>query len=132
MKPESAAYLWKSREFLAKTQDILDSRWPDEAGRAAYLAGFHAAQTLIFENTGRTAKTHSGVQSEFARLVKDDPHFDIDLRRFLARAYNLKAIADYETSQDTHVTPEQAAEAIEMAGRFVAVVVALIPPNGAS
>ena len=32
----------------------------DEAGRAAYLAGFQAAQGLPF-------KTHKGVQSEFAR-----------------------------------------------------------------
>jgi uncharacterized protein (UPF0332 family) len=44
MKPKSAAFLQKSREFLAKAQSMLDHGWPDEAGRAAYLAGFHAAQ----------------------------------------------------------------------------------------
>ncbi|MGA7385283.1 MAG: hypothetical protein WBW81_11515 [Methylocella sp.] len=49
MKPETAAFLRKAREFLAKAQDLFDTHhWPDEAGRAAYLAGFHAAQALSF------------------------------------------------------------------------------------
>jgi uncharacterized protein (UPF0332 family) len=48
VKPQSAAFLQKSREFLTKAQDLLDAHhWPDEAGRAAYLAGLHAAQALI-------------------------------------------------------------------------------------
>jgi hypothetical protein len=38
VKPESAAFLEKSREFLIKAQGMLDNQWPDEAGRAAYLA----------------------------------------------------------------------------------------------
>jgi uncharacterized protein (UPF0332 family) len=62
MKPESAAFLQKSGEFLAKAQSMLDHGWPDEAGRAAYLAGFQASQALIFERSGRVLKTHSGVQ----------------------------------------------------------------------
>lgn len=132
MKPETAAHLQKSGEFLAKAQGMVDSGWPDEAGRAAYLAGFHAAQALIFESTGRTAKTHSGVQTEFARLVKDDPRFDLEQRRFLGRAYALKAIADYETGPGSLVTPAQAAEAIHTAGRFVVGVLALIPASGAA
>jgi len=37
------------------------------------------------------------VQGEFARLVKNDPRFDMELRAFLPRTYNLKAIADYQT-----------------------------------
>jgi uncharacterized protein (UPF0332 family) len=120
LKPQSAAFLEKSREFLAKAQDLLDAHhWPDEAGRAAYLAGLHAAQALIFESTGTAIKRHSGVQREFARLVKDDPRFDKDLRAFLPRAYNLKAIADYETGPGSQVSAERAREAIQMARRFV-------------
>lgn len=119
MKPETAAFLEKAREFLTKAHGLLEGTWPDEAGRAAYLAGFHAAQALIFESTGNTFKTHSGVQAEFARRVKDDPRVDIELRRFLGRAYNLKAVADYETGPGSHVTAEQADEAIRTASRFV-------------
>ncbi len=35
----------------------------DEAGRAAYLAEFHAAEALISERTGKLARTHDGVNS---------------------------------------------------------------------
>ena len=59
MKPESAAFLEKSREFLIKAQGMLDNQWPDEAGRAAYLAGLHAAQALIFEASGEITKSHA-------------------------------------------------------------------------
>ena len=73
---------------------MLADDWPDEAGRAAYLAGMHAAQALIVEKTGKVIKRHRGVHGEFARLAKDEPRFDSELRAFLGRSYNLKAIAD--------------------------------------
>ena len=131
MKPQSAAFLAKSSEFLSKAQALLDAHhWPDEAGRAAYLAGLHAAQALIFENTGKVIKRHSGVQHKFARLVKDDPRFDVELRAFLSRAYNLKAAADYETGSGSPVTADEARAAIERGSRFVACVMRLIPANG--
>jgi uncharacterized protein (UPF0332 family) len=132
VKTQSAAFLEKSREFLAKAQDLLDAhQWPDEAGRAAYLAGLHAAQPLIFESTDKAIKRHSGVQREFARLVKDDPRFDVGLRAFLPSAYNLKAIADYTTGPGTHVSAESAREAIQTARRFVECVADLVAPHGA-
>lgn len=137
MTPEAAAFLDKAKEFLARAPALLAQDFIDEAGRAAYLAGFHAAQALIFERQGRSFKTHSGVQGEFARLVKSEPAIDGELRAFLGRTYNLKAIADYETGPGSKVTTEQASEAINVARRFVAVVAGLItaaspPPSGAS
>lgn len=98
MTPESAAFLQKAREFLSKAQELSEAHhWPDEAGRTAYLAAFHAAQAFIFETHSRVFKTHTGVHAEFARLVKDDPRVDDELRAFLGLAYEFKAIADYET-----------------------------------
>ena len=96
------------------------ARWPDEAGRAAYLAGFHAAQALISERTGRSVKTHAGVNTEFHRLVRGDASIDDELRAFLGRTYQLKAIADYEAGPGAKVSPELATEAIATAKRFVA------------
>ena len=127
MKPQTAAFLAKSREFLDKAHDLFGAHhWPDEAGRAAYLAGLHAAQALIFETTGNLRKRHSTVQGEFGRLVKDDPRFDAELRVFLSRAYNLKAIADYQTGPGSQVSVEQAQEAIKTAERFVEAVAAML------
>ena len=108
----------KARVCIAKADDML-ARWPDEAGRAAYLAGLHAAQALIAERTGHMARSHRGVQRELARLTKDDPSFDLNLRAFLGHAYNLKAIADYETGPGSEVSREQAADAIAEGKRFV-------------
>jgi uncharacterized protein (UPF0332 family) len=127
MKPESAAFVAKSREFLGKAQGMLDHQWPDEAGRAAYLAGLHATQALIFESTGKVVKSHRGVHRELSRLIKDEPRFDPDLRAFLGRAYNLKAIADYETGPGSRVSPESAKDAIQTGTRFVEWVASLIP-----
>jgi uncharacterized protein (UPF0332 family) len=125
VKPEAAAFLDKGREALAKAEGMLD-RWPDEAGREAYLAGLHATQALIVERTGKIIKRHHGVQRELERLTKDDARIDMELRAFLGRTFQLKAIADYLTGLSSQVSPELATEAIATARRFVAIMVALI------
>ena len=56
MRPETSGFLDKAREFLLKAEDMFADDWPDEAGRAAYLAGLHAAQAVIVERTGRIIK----------------------------------------------------------------------------
>jgi uncharacterized protein (UPF0332 family) len=101
-------------------------RWPDEAGREAYLAGLHAAQALIVESTGTLVKSHKGVQRELGRLTKDDPHIDTELRAFLGRTYNLKAIADYVAGPGSEVSPEEATDALNTSKRFVERMVELI------
>ena len=121
MKPEAAAFLRKAHEFLVKARNQLGTlHYNDEAGRAAYLAGLHAAQALIFERSGKVIKRHRGVQNELQRQVKDEPRFDRELRAFLGRTYNLKAIADYDTDTGTSVTTEEAQDAIKTAERFIA------------
>src|SRR5690348_8957796 len=126
MKAESAAFLRKAREFLDKAcNELTMLHYSDEAGRAAYLAGLHAAQALIFERSGLVIKRHRGVQPGLGRLTKDDPRFDIELRTFLGRTYDLKAIADYETGPGSEVTVEQARQAIATARRFIEVITAL-------
>ncbi len=130
MTPETAFFLEKSRELLERADAMLRVGLNEDAGRTAYLAGFHAAQAFIFETTGRVFKKHSTVQGEFGRLVKDDPRFDIALRSFLPRAYDLKTIADYETGPGSHVPAESARDAIQTARRFVDNVADMLPTNG--
>ena len=98
----------------------------DGSGRAAYIACFHAAQPFIFENTGKAAKTHKGVRAEFVRLTRDDRRVDAALRRFLFKSYDFKSAADYFTSGDDTLSPEQAADAVATAKRFVAHVIDLL------
>ena len=102
----------------------------EDAGRTAYLAGFHAAQALIFETQGRVFRRHVTVQGEFGRLVKNNPNFDIELRAFLGRSYQLKAIADYEIGPGSKVAADTASASVQTARRFVERVAALLPANG--
>ncbi|MBV8736888.1 MAG: HEPN domain-containing protein [Alphaproteobacteria bacterium] len=127
MKEETTAFLRKAHDFLTKARSLLEVvHYADEAGRAAYLAGLHAAQALIFERTDKVIKRHRGVHNEFRRLTKGEPRFDPELSAFLARGYNLKAIADYDTDPASAVTVEQAERAIATAQRFIAVIEELL------
>jgi len=122
LKPETAEFLSKSRELLERAPALLAHGFAEEAGRAAYLAGFHAAQAFIFEKAGRSPRTLSGVHSEFARLSKLETSIDAALRTFLGRAFNLKTIADYGTGPASKINYDRAAGAIEAAQRFLAAI----------
>lgn len=127
MKPQTGAFLEKARELLNEADQIRRIGLNEAAGRSAYLAGMHAAQSLIFESTGKIVKSQKGVHLELARLTKGDPRFDADLRAFLGRAYHLKDIADYQTGSSAHVSPESAGKAIATARRFIDCIAAILP-----
>ncbi len=130
MTPEVAGYLDKARQCLGYARVNLGVELGNDAGRNAYLAAFHAAQAFIFERTGKVAKTHQGVRIEFNRLAKGATEIDRELPRFLAQAYNLKAVADYEMGPDSVVPLERAAAAVEGADRFVESIAGLCSAGG--
>ena len=132
MKEQTSAYLDKARELLDQAETIFGTGLYEPAGRTAYLAGFHAAQALIFETTGRIYKSHGGLQGEFRRLVRHDPRVDDQVRAFLGRTYDLKAIADYETGPGSHISAEKAREAVDSARQFVNCVTGLMPAPAAN
>jgi uncharacterized protein (UPF0332 family) len=127
MTPETRNFLQKANRLLAEAEIMLGVGLLEAAGRTAYLAGFHAAQALIFERTGKVLKTHNGVRTEFLRLTKDEPRIDADLRAFLSQSYNLKTIADYDTSPESDVSPDRATAALDAGKHFVGHVETLIP-----
>jgi uncharacterized protein (UPF0332 family) len=95
MKPETADCLAKARECLDGAEQIAGLPLPQVAAREAYLAAFHAAEAYIFEQTGRTVKTHRGLRTIFSQLARNEPRIALEYLTFLARAYELKSIADY-------------------------------------
>jgi len=127
--PEAARFLDKAQKLLAEADVMIGVGLTDAAGRTAYLAAFHAAQALIFERIGRILKSHTGVHAEFLRLTKDDSSIG-ELRAFLSRAYNLKALADYETGPGSEISPDRATKALADAKLFVAYLAALIERSG--
>jgi uncharacterized protein (UPF0332 family) len=126
MRPQTRAFLDKAGSLLAQADTMLEVNLTDAAGRTAYLAGVHAAQALIFERTGKVVKRHRGVQTQLHLLTKDEPRFGTELRAFLGRTYNLKAIADYETGPGSEVSRGQAEQAVAVAKRFIACITGLI------
>jgi len=119
VKPETAQYLDKARQALEEVRAVVGIELAEAAGRAAYLAAFHAAQALIFERSHKVPRTHRGVHAQFSRLAKDIPEMGSERPRFLSRAYDFKAVADYEIGPDATVPLAEAISAIEAAGNFV-------------
>jgi hypothetical protein len=68
------------------------------------------------------------VQSEFSRLIKDEPSVPADLRGFVSRAYGFKTIADCDPLTSVPPTAGDAQAAIETAGRLVEEIARLAGP----
>lgn len=121
MTPEAADFLVKARNDLGDARKIMGIPLATAAARTAYYAAFHAAEALIFEHTGKIAKTHSGVWTEFARILQALGD-DRALLTFLTNSYKHKETSDYGTGENAFVSDEEAADAIVGAENFVATV----------
>jgi uncharacterized protein (UPF0332 family) len=124
--PEAERYLTKARLTLDHVRTMFTVDPTEDAGRAAYLAGYQAAETFISRRTGKATKTHKGAHTEFARLAVNEPRIDMELRRFLPQAYDLKAICDYELGPDAVVPHDKAVAALDTASRFVDCIAGLL------
>ena len=76
--------------------------------------------------TGKLAKTHSGVRSEFQRLIKEEVADPRDLGRVLKDGYRFKEMADYWTDPEDTISDRDAAAMIEAASRLVDRVAVLL------
>ena len=119
MKPETERYLAKARQMLTEARTAAGVDLAEAAGRASYLAAFHAAQALIFERSGKASKTHRGVAHTIRPADQRRAKCQPELREFLPQSYNLKSVADYEIGPDASVPLAEAMAAIETAERFV-------------
>jgi hypothetical protein len=116
LTPETGYFLAKARRLLAEAEGMLTTmHYNEAAGR-----------------TGRAEKTHTGVRTEFHRLIRGDTRFDDTQRDFLGSTYNLKAIADYETGPGSDVSPGRAKQAIEEARLFIARISAMLEGHNPS
>jgi uncharacterized protein (UPF0332 family) len=127
MKAETADYLAKADAVITDARQIATLPLPHIAAREAYVAVFHAAEAYIFEQTGKVAKTHRGLRSEFARLARTEPRIGRELITFLATAYQFKTQADYGIGLSVApITLAEANTAIATAERFVTAIAAII------
>ena len=97
MKPEAADYLGKARQCLDDAKQIAAATPLHHiVAREAYLAAYHAAEAYLFERTGKAAKTHRGLRSEFGRLARGDPRIGREFLTFLAEGCEDKSNAELQ------------------------------------
>jgi uncharacterized protein (UPF0332 family) len=113
--PEAALYIAKAREALGEAKQIAAINLAQVAARSAYYAAFHAAEAMVFQQTGRAAKTHAGVRAEFSPLARSEFRISPDIKAFLAQAYRYKEVSDYSIDPGEVVTIQQAEQAIQLA-----------------
>jgi hypothetical protein len=71
LKPETERYLDKARQSLNEARAVAGIELAEAAGRAAYLAMFHAAQALIFERSAKVPRTRiAGFTLNFRGLLR--------------------------------------------------------------
>jgi len=125
LTPIARNYLDSAGADLDEAAKILAIGLPSAAARSAYYCVFHTAEALIFEMSGKVAKTHSGVRAEFARLMPGEA--DRWMRTFLADAYRFKEIADYDFEGRKAITLDIAQATVEQARLFMSAVTARLP-----
>lgn len=125
---EALDYLRLARRAIEKAHRVTHVQLHDEAARLAYLAAFHAAQAFLFDRLGRAMKTHAGVQAEFGRVAREPPALPVWMHPFLSNAFEYKTGADYGTGSHATVAPDDAAQVMERAAAFVAIIDAALGP----
>ena len=59
---------------------------------------------FLHHRTGRIARSHRGLRTEFARLGRTELGIDPAFVRFLANAYEIKSVADYGAEPEANVS----------------------------
>ena len=119
MKAETAGYLARAHEDLGEARQIFRISLAKVAARSAYYAAFHAAEAYILEKSGKVVKTHKGVRTEFARLMRSGPDQRRSMTTFLAQAYRYKELSDYSTDPSEVVSLDDAEAVIASAAEFL-------------
>jgi len=123
MSPEPADFWLRAQDTLAVAEALL-SLSPNSCASRAYYAAFYAVSAL-FALDGRTFKKHTGVEAAVHKDLVQTGRWSIELAGDYSELARLRMTGDYGGGR--HVTPEQAAEAVDRARRIVAAVQAALP-----
>jgi hypothetical protein len=94
---------------------LLAGGFPAQAVSRGYYAVFHAAESALLA-LEETRSKHSGVVAAFGQLVVRGGGFDEETAKTLRSLFERRNAADY---LDVPLAPEDAANALNEAGRFI-------------
>jgi len=120
-----AARLWmeKATDALAAAQEMMATH-PAASVNRAYYACFYAASAVLITE-GRHFVKHAGVRSAIHKYLIHEGRLPKELGDAYDNLMKIRQKADYEAIVSW--TPQQAAEAIEVAERIVAALRILSP-----
>lgn len=113
----------EARERLAAARETLASHFFSTSVSLAYYAMLYAARAALSEE-GTYAKTHAGTWNLFGQTFVETRRLDPDLFTAAREVLPLRLGTDYEARD---VSPAEAQEVVDLAGRFLAGVEALFP-----
>ena len=116
MSLEYARDLWHRAENALRAAEALVPLSPDDAASRAYYAVFHAA-TAAFVLEGRTFRRHAGLRGAVHRDWVNVGEWPVEFGADFDALWELRDVGDYGGSH--HVTPEDAAAAVEAACRIL-------------
>lgn len=122
MSPRSEELMVGARDRLGAARAALDAGFYSNAASAAYYAMLYAARAALSEEE-RNAKTHAGTWALFRERFVVTGRFDVGLFSDAHVVQQLREAADYDALM---VPSEEAERIIDLAGRFVAAVAAVI------
>jgi uncharacterized protein (UPF0332 family) len=122
MSPRSEEFFAMAREALAAARATLAAGHPSRTISEAYFAMLYAARAALSE-AELNAKTHKGTWQLFRETFVEEGRFDSSLLAEARKTQREREAADYDALM---VPREEAERIVELAGRFVAAVAAVI------
>ena len=126
MSPEGRDWLARARQSLASAE-MLAGADPDAAASRAYYAAFYAVSGLFAEE-GQSFRKHSAVETAVHRDLVRTGRWTSALGEVYSALQSRRITGDY--GGETHVTPEEAREAVAAARQILEAVLNLLSPTG--
>ncbi|MDO8684090.1 MAG: HEPN domain-containing protein [Armatimonadota bacterium] len=120
---EIAANLERAEESLCAARELATAGFHDIAASRAYYAAFYAATAALL-GEGLELSKHSGVISSVHQQLVKTGRLDKEHGKHLNWLFELRNVGDYGVT--VHVSSEDAEQAIQAAGGFVAAIKGLM------
>lgn len=127
MQPETRVYLESAERSLTEARGILKAGFDAIAAREAYMAVLESARAYVFEKTRKISKTHSGTNTLFLELVRDQAEFEAAEKAMVGDLLEIKLDVDY--GHRSKVGRADVRQIIAHAERFVAKIARLLRPD---
>jgi len=120
---EISASLERAEQSIRAAQSLASDEWYDFAASRAYYAVFYAASAVLLSEGLDLSKHSGGIASIHQRFVKTGK-LDKEQGKTLNWLFELRNVGDYGVT--THVSPQDAEQAIRAAESFLHSIGALL------